>query len=366
MNKTHNKHDLPTYSLFIHPQDFQELRSDVWCDDPVPAKLKIVKKQYDIDIVYRGSLTREFPKKSFHIKLCLPRTFHGANELHLNAEYLDPSMMRNKLALDFFRTIGVKVPEARYVKIMINGAPAGVYLLLESVDENFLEKRQLPLGAIFYAIDDEANFSLISPNTKVAKNSLDEGYVRKCGTDDDNSHLRNLIYQINTIPRTDFDQMIDKFIDVDKYLRWLVGAVCTQNFDGFIHNYGLYRNSNNGLWEMIPWDYDATFGRDCKMKIMEYNYVPIRGYNTLTARLLDITSFRNRYRNLLEETLDYYFTQESFAPIISNLEQLLRPHLLIDPYKKQSIKNFDQEPEMILQFICNRNRYLRQHLFELD
>ncbi len=43
----------------------------------------------------------------------------------------------------------------------------GVYLQLEkSVDENFLKNRGLPSGSIYYAIDDDANFSLMSERDK--------------------------------------------------------------------------------------------------------------------------------------------------------------------------------------------------------
>lgn len=357
---------LPSYSLFIHPKDVQELRADIWCDDPVPAKLKIGKQQYEIDIAYRGSLIREFPKKSYHIQFYQPRTFLGAHEMHLNAEYLDPSMMRNKLSLDFFRTIGALTPEARYIQLKLNGAPAGVYLQLESVDEHFLQKRGLPAGCIYYAVDDDANFSLLSPRKHDVKTSLEAGYERKCGTEEDDAHLRQLIYRINTLPRADFKREIVKDVNVENYLLWLVGVVCTQNFDGFIHNYALYRNGVTGRWEIIPWDYDATFGRDCKMKIMEYDYIPIRGYNTLTARLLDVDTFRRRYKQLMEETLSTHFTLEAIAPQISSYQQQLRPSLELDPYKKQALQSFDDELELMLQFVYDRNRYLQERLFELE
>lgn len=48
-------------------------------------------------------------------------------------------------------------------------------------------------------------------------------------------------------------------MDADKYLRWLAGIVFTSNYDGFVHNYALYRNHETGLFEVIPWDYDATW-----------------------------------------------------------------------------------------------------------
>ena len=78
---------LPEYKFFIHPLDFSELRRDIWCDDPITAKLNVNKKRYDIDLAYRGSHIRDFHKKSYHIAFHKPSTFRNAKEWHLNAEY---------------------------------------------------------------------------------------------------------------------------------------------------------------------------------------------------------------------------------------------------------------------------------------
>lgn len=82
---------------------------------------------------------------------------------------MDPSLIRNKLSLDFFHDIGVLSPKSQHVFIKINGQIQGVYLQLESVDENFLKNRGLPSGSIYYAIDDDANFSLMSERDKDVK-----------------------------------------------------------------------------------------------------------------------------------------------------------------------------------------------------
>ena len=55
----------------------------------------------------------------------------------------------------------------------------------------------------------------------------------------------------------------------------LLGVIFTQNFDGFVHNYALYRNAETGLVEVIPWDYDATWGRDVNGKVMREDYLRI-------------------------------------------------------------------------------------------
>ncbi len=358
------QHNIPTISIFIESRHLEELEDNVWDEESHPARLVVDNTSYDIGITYRGDHIRNFPKKSYRIDFGTYNEEFKGREVHLNAEYRDPSLIRNKLSFDFFRNIGSVSPDCKHVVIELNGKPMGIYLQLESVDEWFLQKRQLSYGPIFYATNYHANFSLLTPKRK-PKSSLLSGYDRKLGKAEDDLDLEMLIYKINTISRNDFGEEIAKNMDVKKYLLWLCGVVCTQNFDGFIHNYALYRNGENGLFEMIPWDYDATWGRDWDGEMMEYDYVPIEGYNTLTARLLDVKVFRDQYRLILEEILETAFTIEALEPIITNLHRQIRPYITLDPYKKKSIDMFDNEPELILRYISNRNRYLREHLKDL-
>ncbi len=360
--------DIQSYSIYIHPQDLKFLRKDIWDEEPVPAKLKFDKKQHHIEIMYRGSHIREFPKKSYEISFVKPKLFFGQTNLHLNAEYIDPSYIRNKLSLDFFHEIGVLSPKSQFISLKINGAYQGLYLQLESVDEYFLRRRGLPEGAIFYAVNDDANFSLyssIDDDYKIKK-TLDAGYERKLGTDRDNGYLNQIIFQINTLSSRDFEKEITNYFDIDKYVRWLAGVVCTQNFDGFIHNYALYINGETKLAEIIPWDYDATWGRDIHGDELPHDFVPITGYNTLTARILSVPTFRKLYRLTLEEVLSEHFTRSNIEPKIKQFHQLIRPYVLRDPYKKNKIEQFDKEPDIILGYLSKRKAYLIDHLHDLD
>jgi spore coat protein H len=361
-----NNEEMETIQLYIHPKSLRELKSDIWCEDPVPGQLKISGKKFDIDVNYRGSHIRNYKKKSYEISFYKPNMFKGANIIHLNAEYRDPSLLRNKLSFDFFSEIGNLAPNSRHVFLMLNGKSEGVYLEIESVDENFIKRRKLPNGAIFYAVDGDANFSLMSDLDKEVKKSLELGYEKKYGSTEDDFLLQQFIYQINTIPRAEFEREIYKFLNVEQYFLWMAGVILTQNYDGFVHNYSLYRNSLTGQFEIIPWDYDATWGRDVNGKIMEENYVPIEGYNTLTARLLDVDRFRKSYKELLTTIMEHQFTVEFMEPKIEKMYQRIRPYLLMDPYKKDKIDLFDQEPSTICSFIEKRKDYLKSKLYKLD
>ncbi|EKN70051.1 spore coat protein H [Neobacillus bataviensis LMG 21833] len=353
------------YEIFINPKLLNKLDKDIWTNEHVPAVLKIGSNQYSIGLVYRGNVIRKKRKKSYHIIFEKPYTVNGAHEIHLNAEFNDCSLSRNKLSLDFFDRIGVISPHSNHVLLYINGFCKGIYLELESFDQFLLQKRNLPLGSIIYATNYHANFSLLNPE-KQLKTKLVEGYTIKYGDKKDLSHLENFIIITNTLSNEEFEQQIPQVLDIQKYLTWLAGVVCTQNFDGFIHNYALYQNSETGTYEITPWDYDGTWGRDLHGKPLDYDYIPITGYNTLTGRLLHSPDFKEKYRDILSTILDKDFTVETQLGAIDDLFQGVKPYLHLDPYIKINAKNLGREKEFILNFIQKRNTFLKQELIKLS
>lgn len=357
--------EIRMYSFFIHPGNIRELKSDLWCDEPVPAQLRMGRTKMAVSIAYRGAHIRKYPKKSYMLVFERPSIFHGAREVHLNAEYSDPSLMRSRLSFNFFRQLGVMVPDTNYCFIKINGLPEGLYLQLESVDDLFFQNRGLTCTSIHYAIHDDANFSLMSPIQNDVKKSLDSGYELKYGDSHATNELCQFILQINTIPRSDFGGFIYEHANVDEYLRWLAGVVCTQNFDAFIQNYSLYRDGKSEKYGIIPWDFDATWGRDVHGELLAHDYVPIEGYNTLTARILDVPQFRSNYRTLMEKILETTFTPSYMDSQIRDLYRILRPYILQDPYLSKQLDKFDIEPDIILDFVQKRNLYLKSHLQDL-
>ena len=353
---------IPTYALSLKDRDLKDLRGDLWNDEPVPASLTIEGLLYDVDIAYRGSYTRKFRKRSYRIEFINPKMFSGAREIHLNAEFKDPSLFRSKLSFDFFNDLGVLSPESQHINLTRNDSHKGVYLQLESVDEFFLKKRGLPPGPIYYAVNNDANFSLL--RDEKMKDSLLSGYQRAFGKPSDDDILLKFINIINTAPLSTFPSEISQAIHIDKFFRWLAGTVCTMNNDGFTHNYALYHNSETSKFEIIPWDYDATWGRKVDGGVMQHNFIPLEGKksNHLCYLLMRVPEFRKLYRNILEEILETKFTTDYMENRVVSLHTTLRPHMLLDPYKNSKMDKFDSEPDFILQFIRDRNRFLKEQL----
>lgn len=356
---------MKTYKLYINPAALRELKKDIWSEDYIDARLMENGQKHEIKLAFRGHHIRNHRKKSYDILFIKPLLQNTIKAIHLNGEYKDPSLIRNKLSMDFFQSIGVLAPETEHVLLHINGMFNGIYLQLESFNQDSLKKRNLPDGPIFYAINNDANFSLLTAEGD-PKPRLDEGYSQQLGTEEDHRLLLELLAKINTLSNLEFNEQIGDFLNIENYLRWLAGAICTQNFDGFVHNYALYRNSQTGQFEISPWDYDATWGIDVHGEELEPDYVPIEGYNTLTARILHCKAYRQRYQQILSDILQNEFTPEFQAPIIENLLNQIRPYISKDPYAKKNLQKFNGEYSYILNFIKERNTYLTEQLGSLD
>lgn len=82
-------------------------------------------------------------------------------------------------------------PKSQFVHLNLNGRDEGIYLELESVDEYYLKQRNLPEGSIFYAVDGDANFSLMSDLDKGIKKSLEMGYQKNAALQKMNYIYRN-------------------------------------------------------------------------------------------------------------------------------------------------------------------------------
>lgn len=349
------------YSVELPKKQYKKLTQNIWAKDLFDANLKVDNQTYKIQISLRGNQLRKHKKKSYTILFKEPFLMEGQHEIHLNAEFKDPSLIRNKLSFDFFKQLGVIAPSSKYIFLTINGISQGIYLQLESFDQYFLERYNFPDGTIYYATNDDANFSLYTPEGNLKKTLLD-GYTTKYRFQEDDEALKKLLITINTAKKDKFDEEIESLLDIKNYLNWLAGVVCTQNFDGFIHNYALYHNSKTKRFAISPWDYDGTWGRDLHGRSLENEYVPIEGFNTLTARLLDCKRYKNKYAELLREILLIHFTKEHQEKKIEEIHNTIQSYVSLDPYLKDNWDRIREEKDFILNFIEQRKIFIKSKL----
>ncbi|GLX67132.1 CotH kinase family protein [Paenibacillus glycanilyticus] len=347
---------LPTRKIDIDEDDLRDLKNNPWSKSFKPITIAIDGKDYSGTCGIRGGHTRNYNKKSFEIRL------DGGKTLHWNAEFDDPSMIRNALSFQFFNGIGVPSPDTQHISVEINGYPQGVYLEIEAVDKRFFKKRGIGYNSLIYAVNDNADFSLVDQSTSIKKNSLFDGYELVTGQTNTKYRLVRFIRNINTLRAKQLNVYAAKRLDINQYLLWLAGAVLTGNYDGFDQNYALYEHKKTSKYRIIPWDYEGTWGRNCYGKPCGSDLVRLEGYNKLTSKLFTYSSCRLRYRRIMQNLLKTAFTVERIDPIISQLYKEITPAIRDDFTRKSSYDTFLDEPSFILDYIRERRGLIKEAL----
>ncbi|MCS7462613.1 CotH kinase family protein [Paenibacillus doosanensis] len=350
--------ELPTRSIEIGEQEHSSLQKNVWSEKYVSAFMVVQGKREPVKLRYRGGHTRDYPKKSYEV-------VRGGKTYHYNAEYDDPSMLRNALSFRFFEWIGVPSPRTRHCLLSLNGQSLGVYLEIEGVDRHFFERRGIAVQALFYAVNDFANFKLSNPESRQPKSSLFRGYELKMGSESDRIRWKSFILKLNTLKGKQLSRYLKQRVDIDNYVKWLAGAVCTGNYDGFDQNYAVYLHRSKRRYRIIPWDYEGTWGRNCYGKKCSSRLVRVQGYNQLTRKLLSFPSVRAQYKAVLRSVLKRHFTVRNIAPVVLQMHEQIAPHIYRDSTRKWSHGVFDGEPELIRNYIKERRKIILESLKKL-
>lgn len=181
------------------------------------------------------------------------QSLYGLKKLNLNNNFSDTTLMREYISYELMEQMGLPTPAHSYMYVTVNGKDRGLFLGVEAVDETFLANNYgsndgflfKPDGTgsdLKYISDDIADYTGIGLKTN-------EGNV-------DQSKFIDMIEAINN------GGNIEKYIDVDEMLRYFAMNTALVNLDSYQgtmkHNYYLYEE--NGMFSIIPWDFNMSFG----------------------------------------------------------------------------------------------------------
>lgn len=217
------------------------------------------------DFVYRGktwkdvgvrikghrSLRTMDEKPSFKVrfdKFVDKQKFLGLKSLTLNNMVEDPTSLREALGYRLYRELGVPAPDTGYARVTVDGEAYGLYLLVETVDKQFLDRRFGDKKGVVY----EGVYGCDLYPEDVAGFELDVG-------DDDRPALAELAHAA----AGPVDGLIGgegARLD-DSAMAYLAVSAFLGDFDGYrhAHNYRLYHRPDKDRWYFIPWGIDRVF-----------------------------------------------------------------------------------------------------------
>ncbi len=132
-------------------------------DIQIPATVSLGPLTAQGTLAFRGGTSLFCAKKSWHIRLEEDDIFPHGGHILLNAQYRDPSLMRNTLGMAVTAAMGFPAPETEFVTLRINGENMGVYERVERIDRRFYQRNGLDFGPFSRGWTQWAGLSATSP-----------------------------------------------------------------------------------------------------------------------------------------------------------------------------------------------------------
>jgi hypothetical protein len=278
------------------------------------------------------------PKKPFRLdfnEFADGQQYQGLKKINLHNLAGDPSFLREFMAYDLLRTLGVAVPRTSFARLTINGVYWGCYQIVEEPDKKFLQHHfGSSGGSLFEAVkttslgwkgSDPALYSELELKTDPQAGSWD--------------NLLSWIDLFNNYRSFDFHQRLGEVFDTEAFIRSMAVDALINNGDAYAtngRNFFIY-DDPNGKLTWIPWDYNLSFW-------VEPNYpIPVvsgTNYQPLVYRFVDCDHLKKEYLARICSLLDNELSVYPFEARSAAMHQLIAQAVEEDTLKFYTTEQF--------------------------
>ncbi len=356
--------------------------------------LNIGAKEYkNVGVRYSGSKSFKYggDRNSFQIKLNQinkEQNHQGVKKIKLSNALRDPSMVREVLGYEIARNY-MAAPRANYTRLYVNGEFRGVYVNVEYVDDEFLNKN-FGMGDNTFVKGTNVNDELSTPDG--CKKNVSGSLIYE---DDASCYLGNYelksengwddLMKLTDVLNNDIKN-IEKYLDVDQVL-WMHAfnhvLVNLNSYSGDVsENYYLYKNKH-GKFVPIVRDLNLCFGSYKKYKFKSstmsleqlQNLDPFLHKDNkskpLISQLLNNQYYKKQYVSHIKTILDDYFLNGQYENRAKELQKLITNDMRRDKFQYYDHSQFlssltetqgkKSKIPGIVELMSKRVRFLKKH-----
>jgi len=237
--------------------------------------------------------------------------FRGMDKFHLANSVQDPSYLSELICGELMRAAGVPASRVGHATVTINGRPRGLYYLKEGYDTAFLHQHFKSSHGNFYdggfLRDIDQPLDLIHTKKDVA----------------DRADLKALVTAAREGDRAKRFQKLEKLLDLDKFISYMVVEAITWDWDGYpfkCNNYRVYHDPVKDKITFIPSGMDQMFADTNGPIIPDFGGMVARG-------LMDTPEGRKRYLARANEIMKTVYKSDGLLKRLDELEKRIQPEL---------------------------------------
>ena len=306
-----------------------------------------------VGIRLKGNSSYGHPGRKKPIKLDLDKfissqNIDGEKKLDLNNSFLDPTMMREKIFLDFLNKEGLSAPRCTYAKVFYNGNYCGLYKIVEQVDKIFSKTHFGNNNGNLFKGDPAGTLEQKGTNADAYYKDYE---LKTNNAANDWSDLVNFIQVVNADQET-FTSQIKNVFETSSYIKSWAANNLFVNLDAYYynpHNYYLYHNSATNQFDWITWDVSTVFGvfplwSEEKVQTLDLLYISKNeDKRPLSKNFLNNTDFRYEYLTDVCNFLYNNFTPSYLFPKIDSVAARIRDDIYAEPDSNKMYTNEEFE-----------------------
>ncbi len=310
-------------AMEIDPSDVGRMKVDLFAKTKVPGKVVIGNEDYNAEVSLSGKSSILSHKKHYSVKL-LEGKYKKIKSFKLLGQLRDHSLLRSYLAHKIFEEEGFEVSKFENVVLYLNKNLLGLYSMVEDIDDNFYQKRNISPIAIYKGEYGEADFASGKLENHGKPNL---GFHGEMG-DESYEDLKSLIRLVNQSPSKDDSGLkVENLIDIENYISYATTCIILNHWDGQNNNYYLYRTHNDKQFKVTPWDFDRILEESLPYPATDV----LAGRNRLTEWILKHPEWGPKFSSKLRSLLEKY-TPEKIESILVKQEQKIAEAKQNDPY----------------------------------
>jgi spore coat protein CotH len=354
---------LHTVEIVMHSRDWSDLHANFRSNDHYPCDvIWNGVRMRNVAVRSRGAGSRYEAKPGLELSFdhyAPQQRFLGLRGLVLDNLITDPSMIRESTAMALMRRVGIAAPREAPARVFVNGAYAGLYMMVEPVDTVFAQTHFDQAGLLFeyrwtypffatFPGESLDPYAVLFESRSLGVHSVSELYAP----------MRELFRTINEAPDGEFAQ-VDRYLDLTALVRTLGASTFMAEWDGVfgydgMNNFYLYRTGEQA--RLIPWDRDHAFH--------ERDYPLLAGMveNVLGRRILEDPALRSAYVQTVTDAMAAAEGDAWLEREFTRQYQLIHDAAVADTFKLTTNEAFEAAFAELVAFARSRPAFVRNEL----
>jgi hypothetical protein len=273
----------------------------------------------------------------------LGQSIDGYNVLKLSNGFRDPSFVREVLSYEMAREY-MPASKATYANVFVNGTWNGLYTLVQSVDDDFLNEHFYERKGPFFKVD---NVNIQVSGCPPGPNGIwkywpdSNCYQRayEMQSTNDWSQLQDFTDTLNN-----YFTQVENVLDVDRTLWMMAFDNLTLTLDGPInnipHNFYMFKD-NNKRFSPIIWDLNGSFGTFTNglpppitnqiLQELDIFYGSTNNQNKMTTKMFSDNRYKKMYVAHMRTILNEQFVNNNYYNRALQLQAIIDSSVAADP-----------------------------------